>query len=207
MKGCVDATAALQRFKPFSVCMSLGHAAVSEDGYTCAGFAATERQTAFISTQFLPSCVFDCHQDGWDLASHSLHFCHWSDTTFKYYCIMNKQEYTTRQNGAPCLIQLIINQCTLQITSLTSAAFDISELYFPWNKHNFFILAMYSTMPVQTNAHFFFELIWTLSSKMPDGHIFPRSDSAYKSQNDFIISTRGGEYDILWCLSNFTGTN
>lgn len=64
MKGCVDATAALQRFKPFSVCMSLGHAAVSEDGYTCAGFAATERQTAFISTQFLPSCVFDCHQDG-----------------------------------------------------------------------------------------------------------------------------------------------
>lgn len=110
---------------------------------------------------FSPRVFFGYHQEGWYLASHSLHFWHGSDTTFKSYCVMNKQEYTIRQNGAPCLIQLIINECTLK---KTGTALDISELYFCWNKHDFFILAIYSTMTVQLIAQVFFEHSWTLEN-------------------------------------------
>lgn len=162
MKGWVNTTPALWRLKLFSVCMSLEHANIAKNRYTRAGFASTERQIAFVSTQFLLSCFLTFDHNEWDLAGHSLPFWHWSDISFKSYCLMNKTRTHIRQNGVPCLTQLVINQSTFQITFLTDTVFDVPEHCFCQNNHDFlFLSCVWGTMPVWLIAQFFFEHFWT----------------------------------------------
>lgn len=67
-----------------------------------------------------------------------------------------------RQNGAPCLTQLVINQCTLQITLRADKVFDISEHFFCQNNHDFLFLPC----TVQCQYDSLHSFLWTFLNRV-----------------------------------------